>query len=256
MGGSSFPGQIEQLQQLFRPVAGLDIDEAGVGGVGVLGHPAATQVIEHVLGQVDPGRTRIDAVRRIGEQLIDGIDAQRLRAGMAKHPIRQGEFVRRFLGGDGALVAIAVRIGQRLAIFAQPHIVHRPAVDGDRCNAFGRRLRGLAQAFFEPGEYLVEGPAERSIHMNRPVGNAMNEIDLGPAVAPAKQRDAAALGAEIDGDAGARLRMPVGPRARMSHRKNASGNPPSTGMRWPEVQRERGLARNRIASAQSTGSMG
>src|SRR5580704_9051021 len=92
--------------------------------------------------------------------------------------------------------------------------------------------------------------------MNRPVGNAVNEINLGPPLAPPQQRDAAALGAQIDGDAGARLRMAVGRHARFSHRRNASGKPPSTGIRWPDVQRERAPARNRIASAQSTGSMG
>ncbi len=255
-GGSSFPGQVEQLHQSFRPVAGLDIDEAGVGRVGVFGHPAATQVIGYVFGQVDPGRTRIDTGSRIGEQLIDSIDAQRLRARMTKHPVRQRDLVCRFLGCDGAFVAIAVRIGHRLVVFTQPHIVHRPAVHGNRRYAFRRRMRGFAQAFFEPGKYLVEGPAQRAIHMNRPIGNAVDEIDLGAPIAPAQQRYAAALGAEIDGDAGARLRMAVGPRVRFSHRRNASGRPPSTGMRWPDVQRERALARNRIASAQSTGSMG
>ena len=37
--------------------------------------------------------------------------------------------------------------------------------------------------------------------------------------------------------------------------RNASVNPPSTGITWPVVQRARGLARKRIASAQSAGSI-
>ena len=38
-------------------------------------------------------------------------------------------------------------------------------------------------------------------------------------------------------------------------RRKASTKPPSTGIRWPVVQRALGLARNRIACAQSSGSM-
>src|SRR5579862_1762448 len=38
--------------------------------------------------------------------------------------------------------------------------------------------------------------------------------------------------------------------------KNASVNPPSTGIRCPVVQRDCGPARNRIAAAQSCGSIG
>ena len=40
------------------------------------------------------------------------------------------------------------------------------------------------------------------------------------------------------------------------HRRKASVRPPSTGKMCPEVQRVFGLARNRMASAQSAGSMG
>ena len=49
------------------------------------------------------------------------------------------------------------------------------------------------QAFFEPGKYLVEGPAQRAIHMNRPIGNAVDEIDLGTPIVPAQQRYAAGV---------------------------------------------------------------
>jgi hypothetical protein len=81
----------------------------------------------------------------------------------------------------------------------------------------------------------------------------MDELDVRITIAPAKEGDPAALRAQVDGDASTKS---GGSLARNAHRKNASGKPPSTGMIWPVVQRERGLARNKMASAQSAGSIG
>ena len=50
MGGAASMGISSSSKQFASPVAGLEIDEAGVGGVGVLGHAAAAQPVEHVLG--------------------------------------------------------------------------------------------------------------------------------------------------------------------------------------------------------------
>lgn len=56
-------------------------------------------------------------------------------------------------------------------------------------------------------------------------------------------------------------RLSPSPRAMIERfnarqRRKASGNPPSTGIRCPDVQRDFSPARNRIASAQSAGSIG
>src|SRR5580658_363044 len=88
----------------------------------------------------------------------------------------------------------------------------------------------------------------------------MDDFDGRLAVGPAQQRDAAALRAQINGNPRSFLhRCSKAPSAlpleRLGQRWNASVRPPSTGITCPVVQRARGLARKRMASAQSAGSI-
>ena len=45
----------EQFKKIGRPVAGLEIDEAGVSGVGVFGNAAAAEPVKNVLGKQTQG---------------------------------------------------------------------------------------------------------------------------------------------------------------------------------------------------------
>jgi hypothetical protein len=59
-GRGGVDGDGEEAEELAVPVAGFEVDEAGVGGVGVLGHAAAAEPVEDVLGHGDPGGVGVD----------------------------------------------------------------------------------------------------------------------------------------------------------------------------------------------------
>ena len=65
--------------------------------------------------------------------------------------------------------------------------------------AFGRELGGAAHAFVDAGFDGLEWPAQ-AVVFDGAVGETMDECDLRRVALPAKQRDAAALGAEVDRD--------------------------------------------------------
>jgi hypothetical protein len=92
---------------------------------------------------------------------------------------------------------------QRRAVGVEADVVHGPAVDGDGADALGGERRALAQAFMQAGEDAVEVPVQAVGRFDGGVGEAVDELDVRVAVLPAQQRDAAAFGAEIDGDEGA-----------------------------------------------------
>src|SRR5271170_1665551 len=91
--------------------------------------------------------------------------------------------------------------------------------------------------------------------MDRAIRDAMDDLDAWVAVPPAQQRYTAAFRAQVDGNA-SRFQHRGSSIPDGVYRMNASVRPPSTGIRWPVVQRERGLPKKRIASAQSAGSIG
>ncbi len=132
------------------------------------------------------GACGIDPRRRIGQQLINSIDAHRKGARALIKLEGRNDRVRRLFGGHRALIAIAERLAQRLAIGSQPHVVHAPTVHADRGNAFRRRLRRLAQPLFKPGKNRIERPVERIAAMHRPIRNAMDDFDLRFAAHPSE----------------------------------------------------------------------
>ncbi len=81
-GRRRFDGQTERREDIGRPVPCSEIDEAGVGGIGVLGNAWRSKMMQHVLGQTYPRRA--GNVRPVCEQLVHGVDAQRLCSGPAK----------------------------------------------------------------------------------------------------------------------------------------------------------------------------
>ena len=48
-----------------------------------------------------------------------------------------------------------------MSIGIQPHVIHGPAIDSDRCNSLGRFRGGLAQTFIETSKNRVDRPMER-----------------------------------------------------------------------------------------------
>ena len=95
------------------------------------------------------------------------------------------------------------------------------------------------------------------------IGEAVDETNFRLTVDPAQQGNTTAFRAQIHGHqrrlasalaASLSLQVPIA--RNLIHRRKASVRPPSTGMMWPVVQGDFGPARNRIASAQSFGSIG
>jgi hypothetical protein len=63
-------------------------------------------------------------------------------------------------------------------------------------------MGGLLKAVAEAGEDCVEGPAQGGSAMNGAIGDSMDDFNDGLASNPAEERNTAAFGSEIDGDAG------------------------------------------------------
>ena len=115
--------------------------------------------------------------------------------------------MQRWLGWTGALVAIAEGIGDGVAVRVEADIIDGPAIDGDGTNAFSGDRGALAHAVFEATQDADARSQRRpSVGLFGVVGEAMNQLDARVAALPAKQRDAATLGAQIDGDEGALVR--------------------------------------------------
>jgi hypothetical protein len=121
--------------------------------------------------------------------------AARQSAGALKELAGRDDGVGGAFGGDGALVAVTEGLAQGLTGGREAHVVHRPTVDGDGCDAFRSCLRGLAQTLLEAGQDGIERPAKPPASMDRAVGDAMDEFDFRLVALPAEQGDTAAFGA-------------------------------------------------------------
>src|SRR5665213_2899357 len=83
------------------------------------------------------------------------------------------------------------------------------------------------------------------------VRESIHKLHLRPLLNPPQQRHATALRAKIDRDQRTAVLRAAG-----RHRRYASVSPPSTGIKWPVVTGAFGPPTNKIASAQSFGSIG
>ena len=183
--------------------------------------------------------------------LIKRIDAHRRHRRDVAHLLGRHTFMQGIFRCQRTQIAIAERIIQRPAFMVQPHIIHRPAIHGNRSDTFSCDLRAAPQPFLHTRFNRRQAPAQRVVNVPRCMRKPMHQRDVRLAVRPAQQGDATALGPQIHGYEGfSRI------RPSRTHRRYASTNPPSTGIKWPVVQGVSGPARNRIACAQSLGSMG
>ena len=157
-----FEREAEHREKLRIPVAGLQIHQPGVAGVGVLRHAAPAQPVENVLRHHRPRRVRSRCRRcRIRQQLVHRVDAMRMCACALIELERRNDPVRGFL--------VATRFARRDSRMARAAGCH-PAPDAHSPPTSCRRRskqclraprRSLAQTFFKPGENLRQRPAHR-----------------------------------------------------------------------------------------------
>ena len=208
--------------------------------------------MQDVLRQIDPRRGVCAATAFVRIELIESVDGLNLHAGLAIERGGGNDGMDRLERGLRALVAIAEGRRKRPPGLVEAHVIDRPAGNADARDALRRQLRAGAKTAVQLAANAIEVPAQPAGAMILgAIFEAADHGDARMAGLPFQQRDTAALRPEVDGDEGRFLG--VGTTA---HRRNASGKPPSTGIKCPVVQRVCEPARKRMARAQSSGSMG
>src|SRR5438874_10381575 len=104
------------------------------------------------------------------------------------------------LGGSVARVAITEGVGEWYAGGVDANVVDGPAIDCDGADALRREVDALTQARFDAVDDAREIPAKAAVELSRVIGEAVDKLDRGPGIVPAKERDPAALRAEVYGD--------------------------------------------------------
>jgi len=195
--------EAEGGEYLLAPLLGVEIDQLGVRGVGVLGDVLAAPVGQQILGEVEPLLALGQPGQLVGVELVDGVEGEDLDAGELAHALLAEQAMGCALRLGVARVAVAEGVGQRRAVGVHAHIVHGPAVGGDGADALGGERGALAQALFQAAGDGLEVPVQAAVNLARVVGDAVYHLDRGATVLPAQQADAAAFGAKIDGNEGA-----------------------------------------------------
>jgi hypothetical protein len=137
----------------------------------------------------------IDSVGRVGQQLVDGVDAERESASVLVELERREHTVGRLFGCYGALIPVAEGLTERGTVGGKANVVDSPTIHGDRSNALECCLCGFAEALFQPCKDCIEGPVKSCSATHGAVGDAMDDFNRRNSAYPAKQGDAAAFGA-------------------------------------------------------------
>ena len=169
-----------------------------------------------------------------------------------------------------SFIPVTKWIRNAASIACKTNIIDRPSVHAYRCDPLGRCCRAQPQSHLDPFKNFLDVPAKAFGGTDRSIGKSMDYFDSRNALLPVEQGYPATLRTQVD--RGERFpvcwRLHRVFRSRLAYPishwhkpldiylRNASVNPPSTGIRCPVVQRDCGPARNRIAAAQSTGSIG
>ena len=193
-----------------------------------LRHWPPTQPIQNILGQLYPPAASRQLRQPVRVQLVQCVDPYRRHRRNLVHSRRADLLVQPIPGLHGANIPIAEWIGDWQSIVAQSHVIHAPAIHRNRPNAFGRHLSRALQSQPHTSFNVLQIPVDRAlIRSARSVRKPVYHGDMRLTLAPAKQRDTTALGAQVNGDKSC-LWSRNGGRA---HRRNASTSPPSTGIR-------------------------
>src|SRR6185437_2212731 len=169
----------------FRaPVAGGEIDHAGVGSIRVFGEWWGSPAREHVLGQVEPARACRKIRCVVCVELVEGVEPCELDAGDLVQAFGRDFGVKLLLCRDRALIAIAEGRSERTVVGVKADVVDGPAIDGDGADTFWGKLGGATETVVDTGFDCGDGPA-KAVVFNGAVGKAVDERDLGSIALPA-----------------------------------------------------------------------
>ena len=79
--------EAEGAEDLLAPLLGVEVDQLGVGGVGVLGDARAAPVGEQILREVEPLLALGQPGELVGVELVDGVEGEDLDAGELAHAL-------------------------------------------------------------------------------------------------------------------------------------------------------------------------
>ena len=156
-------------EDLRTPVAGGEVDQSRVRGVGVLGEGRGPPAREHVLRQIEPAGAAREVGSVIRAELIERVEARELNAGDLMQAGGRDFCVKFMLRGDGALIAITEGSGERFVAGVEADVVDSPAIDGNGADAFGCEFGSAALCKFRSTQ------TANRLFLVRPAGSVLEK---------------------------------------------------------------------------------
>ena len=165
--------QAQRLDDGRVVFAGLSVDHAACGSVGVLVGLDAAELVHEVFGDEQEVSHAVQPPGLfVAIELIERVERLELDARVPVEP-READFAvylrdNRF----GAAVTVGVA-GHDLRIAAQQHIVHAPCVDGEALDALKPRL-GFLDSRFDVEQQGFDIPGQMSVPLRHAVGETVD----------------------------------------------------------------------------------
>ena len=194
-------GQVELVQQATVPIARPRVAHLAGAGDGPLrplraAEPVVEQVGDHqqAVGGVKGHRPRLTH----GEELVEGIEAEKLDAGRLEKSLaaylRQGQVEHPL----GAAVAVVVGQADQRIVTAKQGEVYPPRIQANTAD-LAPWLVGLGQTIEDAGVEGQDIPVQTLRHAHRTVGEAVQNSHVEPVAVELTAHHTPALGAQVEG---------------------------------------------------------
>jgi len=182
-------------------LAGAGVEHLGGGGDGVVGAHLAGEEVGDEIGEEEDAFGGVElrgVVVGEGGELEEGVEGHGLDAGDGVKFLLGDVFEDLFGHAFGAGVAVAVGIGEELAVGVEECEVDAPGIGGDAGDFVGSG--GFVDAGFDFVPESEDVPVEGVVELDGDIGEAMDFGELDAGVAEGAEHDAAGFGAEVDGE--------------------------------------------------------
>ena len=246
------PGEFQACDQVLVPPGGAGSEQLGGRRVRALAQQRTAQdVVAVVRDQQQVFGRGGEPVAHVSPQLVQRVERLELDAGPGVDLVATHARADLVHGVACSSIPVADRFFDEPARAIEQCVVHAPRVDADRRER-PTPFAGAGVRALEPDpdtvEQALDVPPQVPRVFPRGIVESVDFVAKQAVARGAANKSPAAASPEID-----RYVQRVGGGA---HRRNASGNPPSTGMTWPVVRPLRSDASHRMASAFSSGVMG